>query len=153
MKFDILANNPDLIQRIAELKFSEFSYLVPGKTLDDFVRGLWEHCNDKTFPITYVALEGKDFLGTFSLRKCDLNSHSYLSPWIGSVLVPTEKRNQGIGALLVKEAENIAIEMGQDFLYLFTPNKESWYAKLGWVIIEQSFLNNISITIMHKSLK
>ena len=153
MKFDFLVHHMGLIRRIAELKFSEFSYLVPGKTLEDFITGLHEHCNDQKLPITYVALENENFFGTFSLRECDLNSHCHFRPWIGSVLVPPEKRNQGIGSLLVKVAENKAKEMGHDFLYLFTPNKAPWYTKLGWTAIEKSSLNNIPVTIMHKYLK
>lgn len=152
MKFDFLAHHIKLIPKIAELKFSEFHYLVPKKTIDDFIRGLHNHCNDGKLPISYVALEGDHFLGTFSLRERDLDSHSHLIPWIGSVLVSPEKRNQGIGSLLVKEAEVKAKEMGFDLLYLFTPNQAPWYTKLGWDTIEKSILNNIPITIMRKPL-
>ena len=152
MKFDFLIHHKDLIQTIAELKFSEFSYLVPEKTLDDFIEGLYRHCNTEEFPITYVALEGKNFLGTFSLRVCDLNSHSHLSPWMGSVLVPPDKRNRGIGSFLVKEAENKAKERGYNSLYLFTPNKRAWYTKLGWITIKESSLAHTPITIMQKHL-
>lgn len=152
MKFDFLINHTRLIPKIAELRFAEFSYLVPGKTLDEFVNGLQEHCNDCKLPITYVALKGNDFLGTFSLRQCDLHSHSHLTPWIGGVLVPSEKRNQGIGSLLVKEGEAQAREMGFDSLYLFTPNKAPWYTKLGWSTVETASLNHTPITIMQKTL-
>jgi hypothetical protein len=53
---------------------------------------------------------------------------------------------------LVKEAEAMAKKRGNDFLYLFTPNKAAWYSKLGWNIIELSDLNNVPITIMSQPL-
>lgn len=152
MKIDFLLNHKHLIEEIAKLKFLEFSHLAPEKTLDDYIKGLREHCNDKQFPITYIVLENENFLGTFSLRACDLDSHKQFTPWMGSVLVPPEKRNQGIGAFLVKQAEEKSKTMGYDFLYLFTPNKADWYAKLGWNTVDLSTLKNTPITIMRKSL-
>lgn len=152
MRIDLLLNHTHFIDRISELKLKEFGYLVPNKTIDDVVNGLKEHCNDVSLPITWVALEGQDFVGTFSIRACDLPSHKHFAPWLGSLVVPPEKRNKGIGAYLVKQSEKIAANMGYEFLYLFTPNKAAWYEKLGWEAVESLSFNNIPITIMQKSI-
>lgn len=37
-------------------------------------------------------------------------------------------------------------------LYLFTPNKEAWYSKLGWNMIEHTIFNKVSVTVMLKEL-
>ena len=120
---EFLKDHQHLIPEIAELKFQQFGGSVPNKTLHDYKKGLETHLNKKELPIAYVLVENKQFLGTFSLRKCDMDTHQHLSPWIGGVLVDPSKRNKGIGALLVKSAEMIANELGYDRLYLFTPNK------------------------------
>jgi predicted N-acetyltransferase YhbS len=153
MRIELLLHHDHLIPEIAELKFQEFGYLIPKKTLQDFQKGLETHLNDQTFPIAFVALQGNQFVGTFSLRQHDLDTHRSLSPWVGSVLVVPHKRKQGIGSFLVKNAEFIAKEKGYECLYLFTPNKEAWYAKLAWITIEQAFFNGTPIIIMQKSLR
>ena len=152
MKVDLLKNHTHLLEEIAKQMFFEFGPLNPSKTLADFIVGLKKHCNDTHLPMTWVVLENGYFIGTFSLRQYDLASHADLSPWLGSVLVPLEHRNRGIGAFLVKQAEGMAQEMGFNLLYLFTPSKSSWYAKLGWETTSQSDLNKTPITIMQKSI-
>lgn len=152
MNIELLLDHQYLIPEIAELKFQEFGYFDAEMTLQDFRKGLETHLNDKKFPITFVLVENKQFIGTFSLRNCDMDTHQHLSPWIGSVLVHPNRRKQGIGAFLVKRAELIAKESGYDCLYLCTPNKAAWYAKLGWQTLEHSFFNKVPVTIMEKSL-
>jgi len=152
MKIEYLLHHPDLIPEIAELKFREFGYLVPGKTLEDFHQGLEKHLNDKEFPIAYVVRENKKFIGTFSLRKVDLDTHKHLFPWMGSVLVHPDMRNRGIGSFLVKNAEIIARELGYPHLYLFTPDKAAWYAKLGWTITQHTLFDSNPVTIMEIQL-
>lgn len=148
MKIELLLHHKHLIPEIAKLKFEQFGYLVPEKKISDFQKGLEEHLSEKEFPITFVAIENSVFIGTFSLREYDMKTHQHLSPWIGSVLIAPNKRNQGIGSLLVKKAESIAKKEGYDRLYLFTPDKAAWYVKLGWKIMEYTTFNNIPVTIM-----
>lgn len=153
MKIELLADNVKLIPEIAELKFQEFGYLLPDKTLENFRLGLETHLNDQLLPIAYVVTDSKKFVGTFSLRKYDLHSYTHLTPWLGSVLVHPDKRKQGIGSFLVQQAEEIAKEMGYSSLYLFTPNKAAWYSQLGWRQVEETVFNNFPVTLMTKKLK
>ncbi len=149
MKVDFLTNNSHLIPEIAQLKFQEFAHLAPEKTIDDFVKGLKTHLNDRQLPIAYVVVnEAKEFIGTFSIRKNDIDTHNHLTPWIGSVLVHPSKRNQGIGEFIMRQAQSVAKEMGYRQLYLFTPNKEAWYQKLGWETIEHTHFNQFPVTVM-----
>ena len=149
----LLVENVHLIEEIAQLKFHEFASLSPGKTVDDFVTGLKSHLNDKKLPTAYVLVnDSKEFIGTFSIRAHDMSTHQHLTPWIGSVLVHPGRRNRGLGAFIVNQAESIAKEMGYSQLYLFTPNKEEWYQKLGWKTIEHTTFNNHPVAVMIKYL-
>ena len=152
MQTELLLHHTHLIPEIAELRLREMGYLVPEKKLEDFHKGLEEHLNEKELPIAFVTTENHKFIGTFSLRKYDMGTHQHFSPWIGGVLVHPDKRKQGIGSFLVKKAESLAKEMGYHHLYLFTPNKAVWYAKLGWKVTEHTFFNQIPVTIMEKEL-
>lgn len=153
MKIELLSDYTHLIPEIVDLKFQEFSYLVPQKTKADFLKGVEAHLSAPNLPIAYVIVtEEKKFVGTFSLRRCDMETHAHLSPWVGSILVHPNKRNQGIGSILVKNAELTALEKGFTKLYLFTPNKAAWYSKLGWETVEKTVFNEIPVTIMAKKL-
>jgi len=152
LKIELLLNHPYLIPEIAELKLQEFGRFVPGRSVQDFKKGLETHLNDRELPIAYVVVENKEFIGTFNLRKCDMDTHQHLSPWLASLLVHPSKRNRGVGAFLVKSAEMMAKELGYERLYLFSSEKTAWYAKLGWQTLEQAFYNNMTVTVMEKSL-
>ena len=152
LNIELLLDHQYLIPEIAALRFQQFGSLVPGKTLQDFKNGLETHLNNEKLPIAFVIVENKQFIGTFCLRKYDMDTHLHLSPWVGGVLVHPSKRNKGIGAFLVKRAEMMANELGYDRLYLFTPDKAAWYAKLGWQTLEHTFFNNVPVTVMEKSL-
>lgn len=152
MHVELLLDHAHLIPEIAQLKFQQFGYLVPEKTLCDFHKGLESHLNDKKLPIAFVVVEDNQFIGTFSLRICDMDTHQHLSPWVGSVLVRPDKRKQGVGTFLVKKAELIAKDYGYQRLYLFTPDKAAWYAKLGWKTLEQTNFNGTHATVMETNL-
>ena len=152
MNIELLVDHQYLISELAELSFYEFGYLVPGKTLQDYIRGFEAHLNSNKFPITFVIVENTQLVGTFSLRKSDMNTHQHLSPWIGSVLVHPSRRGMGVGTFLVKNAKMKVKELGYDCLYLFTPNKAAWYTKLGWEVLEQTFFYHTAVTVMKTSL-
>src|SRR5690348_12974380 len=97
MKIEPLTKHPYLIPEIAKLKFKEFGYLIPNKTLDDYYKGLETHLNESRLPMAFVITENNQFIGIFSLNQHDMYTHQHLSPWIESVLVHPDRRNQGIG--------------------------------------------------------
>jgi predicted N-acetyltransferase YhbS len=154
VKYDVslLLNHKRLIKYVAQLRFDEFNYLYPNLKLNDVVQKLKDQGNNNGLPCTWVVLKDIEFMGTFSLTLSDLSSHSHLTPWLAGVVVPYSKRRQGIGTFMIKQAEKLAKEMHYRVLYLFTPNKASWYRKLGWNVIEQTSCNNVPITIMNKYL-
>lgn len=148
MNIELLLDHQYLIPEIAALKLRYFGF--PDKTLQDYEKGLETHLNESKLPIAFVVVENKQFIGTFSLRICDMDTHQHLSPWMANVLVHPSQRNKGVGAFLVQRAEMRAQELGFDRLYLYTPDKAAWYAKLGWQTLEHSFYNNEPVTVMEK---
>jgi len=150
MRIDYLLHHPHLIPEIAQLKFEQFHRFVPERPLEDFQKSLENHLNDKKLPIGFVALEGDEFLGTFCLREYDMETHRHLTPWVGGVLVHPLKWNRGIGTFLLTQAKHLAEELGYKHLYLFTTEKASWYARLGWEAIDHAVVHNFPVTIMKK---
>lgn len=156
LKIEHLADHPHFAPELSELLFFQFGFLAPESSLLDFQKKLQRHLNKDRMPQAYVAFEEaceeEELLGTFSLRDFDMETHKHLSPWIGSLMVHPSKRGQGIGSRLVEQAKSLTKELGYKKLFLFTPDKETWYLKLGWKVVEKSSFNNYSVTVMSHSL-
>lgn len=88
--------------------------------------------NDQLLPIRLVAIEEGKPVGTASIVKHDMKTHTELEPWMADVYVIEEKREQGIGTKLVNEIIQVAKQHNFGTLYLFTPDKKSFYENLDW---------------------
>ena len=82
------------------------------------------------------------------LIKCDMDTRKDLSPWLASVFVVRQFRNNGVGRALCASLILEANKLDFSSLYLFTPNMESFYKKQGWEIIEQTIYRNENVLIM-----
>jgi N-acetylglutamate synthase-like GNAT family acetyltransferase len=69
------------------------------------------------------------------------------SPWLDSIVVYPQYRGQVYGKTLVEIAKQKIKEFGFKKLYLFT-DKEEFYIKLGFKIIQKTKINNNSCSIM-----
>ena len=61
-------------------------------------------------------------------------------------------RKRGIGSALVEAIEKKALELGLNHLFLYTPESEYFYTKLGWQVLERETYHNVSVTIMEKEM-
>jgi GNAT superfamily N-acetyltransferase len=74
------------------------------------------------------------------------------TPWLALVYTMPANRNKGYGALLCKEIETVAKELGLNELFLFTHTAESLYKRLDWQLLDRIELDGRSIVIMKKEL-
>ncbi len=91
--------------------------------------------NDNKLPITYVAIEKNECIGTVSIFINDLTTRPDLSPWLASLVVRHDHRNKGVGEKLISHVLKEAKSLGYKKLYLKTENKGSYYGKRGWKYI------------------
>ena len=99
-------------------------------------------------PETFVAVEDGEPLGTASLVAHDLAERMDLSPWLAAVYVAPEFRNRGVGSALVQAVMDEALALGVEELYLFTPDKMSFYGRLGWKVLELREHHGTDVTVM-----
>jgi N-acetylglutamate synthase-like GNAT family acetyltransferase len=92
-------------------------------------------------------------LGSSALLKHDMETKTHLTPWLASAYVAEPYRRQGIGSKLVLHAMKKAKEDNFEKLYLFTPDQENFYKKLGWTSIEKDIYHNHKIIIMQTMLQ
>jgi N-acetylglutamate synthase-like GNAT family acetyltransferase len=66
--------------------------------------------------------------------------------------IAAPRRKQGIGATLVSAIEKKAHELGVQTLYLYTPESETFYARLGWHVNERTEYHGCPVSIMEKQI-
>ena len=145
---DYLADHRQFIEILAGWHHETWSYLSPSTTLAQRVERLRGNAHKSRIPTTFVALLAGRPVGCASLVSSDLSIRQNLSPWLASVYVEPALRNKGVGSRLVVRAMQEANRLGHNDLYLFTPDRQTFYARLGWREIEKCLYRNYPMSVM-----
>lgn len=146
---DTLRNKPHHLMTLARWHHAEWSYLNPRRSFDERVEEMREDLEGKIIPATYIAEDDHGtLLGSASILADDMSSHPELTPWLASVYVDQSQRGKGIGSILVKRVMQHAQDHGIRRLYLYTPDQEQLYARLGWQTLSRELYNGTPVTIM-----
>lgn len=148
MKIINLREAPEHIPCIARWHFDEWGYLNPGTTIEYRLQRLQRYLGEEAIPSMLIAVEGDELLGTAALVAADMDSHPELSPWLASVYIREDQRGRGLGKQLVQALMDFAGQQGLKKLYLFTPDQEGFYARLGWQTLQQELYRDTPVTIM-----
>jgi N-acetylglutamate synthase-like GNAT family acetyltransferase len=152
MNIEYLADSMEHVPVLAKWFQDQWGYLSPERSLEDRVQRLGERTNRTELPITFVALEGDEPVGSASLVECDMDTRSHLKPWLASVYVVPSYRNCGVGAELVGRVLDEANSHGFSTVYLWTPSKKTFYAKRGWSLMETTTYRNEHADVMSFSM-
>ena len=152
MPIQTLNDHPDAIPVLANWHHAQWSHLNPGMTLDDRISKMQAYLSDDFIPSTWVYLENGEITGSAAIVANDLENHPELTPWLASVYVAPVYRRQGIGSRLVRHVMQQARQQGYTKLYLFTPDKESFYASHGWSRLATERYHGEAIVIMQAVL-
>ncbi|MBS0286697.1 MAG: GNAT family N-acetyltransferase [Proteobacteria bacterium] len=130
MKIDIayLKDCPQHLPLIAQWIFNEWGHYNPVSSLDRAKSKLNEHLNKDSLPITFVALENNQPVGTCSLRI-----------------------NDGIRPNIIESAKKISESQGASMVVLDTlnPNLNHFYERCGAKVVYEGQLLKAS----HNSIK
>jgi N-acetylglutamate synthase-like GNAT family acetyltransferase len=143
-----LKDKPEHLLPLAQWHHAEWSYLNPLRSFDQRVQEMQEDLEGKVIPTTFVAEDDGELLGSACILADDMSSHPELTPWLASVYVNEIHRGKGIGSTLVKRVMQHAQENGVKRLYLYTPDQEQMYARLGWQLYSREPYNGTPVTIM-----
>jgi predicted N-acetyltransferase YhbS len=156
MDIQYLGDHQETIPVLADWIYNEWSYLYPGATLQDFEGLLRERVNKKSLPLTLVALEAGEPIGTASLKAFDMETRSDLTPWLTSLHVAKPWRRRGLGSNLVKAIEQKAVELEIHKLFLFATDADLvalFYSRLGWIVKEKTIYHSYPVIILEKDLR
>jgi N-acetylglutamate synthase-like GNAT family acetyltransferase len=133
-KITDLKTEPHHIPVLADWHHKEWSSLNPGKTVDQRIAAMSSYLCEDLVPSTFIA-KGNQLMGSSAIIENDMDTRPELTPWLASVFVAKEFRNQGIGSRLVKHVIEKARKAGIRELYLFTPDRVAFYERLGWQVL------------------
>lgn len=147
MQIENLADHPEYVETVARWQWDEWG-TDPDDSLAARVADLRDQTDPDRIPTTYLALDGGAALGSASLVEDDMSTHRELSPWLASVYVAPAARGRGVASALVWRVVAQAAAMGVARLYLYTPDAQGLYAKLGWRVIATEHFEGHLVTIM-----
>ncbi|MBU1107878.1 MAG: GNAT family N-acetyltransferase [Candidatus Riflebacteria bacterium] len=142
-----LVDVPQCLDLISEWHHNEWSYLNPGRTLAARIEKMQEHLEGKDIPTTYVAITDR-VVGSAALVESDMPERPELTPWLASVFVDSNARRQGVGRALVHRVMLYAQSVGVKTMYLYTPDREHFYAHMGWQTLEKLEYHGANVTLM-----
>jgi len=141
---------PDYIDTIAQWQHDEWSAVSP-KTLQERKDRLRSHLGEDLVPSTYILMDN-DIVGSAAIIVSDMLTRPDLTPWLASVVVSPEHRGKGAGGKLVLHVMTKAAEAGIKELYLYTPDQEGFYKKLGWQTVNKEVYRDQNVIIMKAQL-
>ncbi len=148
-----LQDKPEYIDVLTKWHHEEWSYLDPDVSIEQRKSKMQEYLGSTLVPSTYVGEESGKPIGSAAIIAQDMDTHSELSPWLASVFVDPTQRNKGFGAMLVNHITQQARVANIEKLYLFTPDKENFYKKLGWSVLMKEKYRGYPVTIMEIKLR
>ena len=149
VKIDNLANHTRFIPTLAHWFHEQWGHFHPETTIEQRIARLEDRCKKTSgIPLTLIAIVDHDVIGTASLVKHDMDVHLELTPWLSSDYVIKKSRNQAIGSRLVKQIVQGAAKMDAKKLYLFTPDRQLFYTRLGWRLLYREKYRKQQVAVM-----
>lgn len=141
-----------IVDTVAEWTYGAWGHLSPAMDRAAWRIETCENAGPAGVPSTFVARWDNRPVGTASLVAHDMAVRPALTPWLASVYVRSDARGHGIASALVGHVEREARDAGLAQLYLYTPDQQRLYARLGWQPIEDTTYRGEHVTLMTRQL-
>ncbi|WP_242874752.1 MULTISPECIES: GNAT family N-acetyltransferase [Clostridium] len=127
-----LADHKEYIDTVTNWIWREFG----NENNYDFFESIIKNSLIKNkLPLTFVALEDNELVGTVGLWRSDLMSRQDLFPWLSALFVKEDSRGKKIGQKLQSFLVEYCRKAGFTELFLYTDICD-YYEKTGWEYIE-----------------
>lgn len=147
-------DNPDYLAQTSNLLFKEWSCLPLWADEEKIRARFIERNSAGNGQTSLVAIDAEhNVLAAGSLIHYELNDNPQRMYWLGEIITKPSHRGQGIGTALVKELIKQASEENIAELWLYTPDMQPLYRKLGWEDKEVRIVAGESVTVMVLNLR
>lgn len=101
----------------------------------EFFQSIVEHSQTPgALPLTFIAVEGEQLLGTVGFWRCDLITRQDLYPWLAALYVDETARGKGLAGQLQQHVIACAARIGYTELHLWSACRD-FYERYGWQYI------------------
>ncbi|WP_459176106.1 GNAT family N-acetyltransferase [Ewingella americana] len=154
VKIASLADVPQYLEVITQHLHGEWSDF-PHWAQKDYIRQrLEQRIASRGRQFVLVAFDENDQVtGTASVMRYELDDVPERKYWLGEVFTCHAMRGKGIGSALVKACIARASQTDVDTLWLYTPDQQALYARLGWQEVETREVDNEQVTVMQRPLR
>jgi GNAT superfamily N-acetyltransferase len=134
---ELLADRPDLIEAVTDLRWREWGH-EPEPTDRDWWRAATiREAGRDTLPLTWVASDASGALGAVGLGEFDIEELHDRSPWVLGLIVRPDRRRGGMGRVLLSQLERWAGEKGYGEVWVATGDPAvDFYRRCGWTVRE-----------------
>jgi GNAT superfamily N-acetyltransferase len=143
-----LKERPEFLETLCLWHHNQWNGLNPNLSMTRRQVRMRYYLTNEFIPTTWIAIEGETLLGSAAIIANDMDTRMHLSPWMASVFVASEHRGRGIASQLIRHLMKMAKENDETPLFLFTPDAEALYIKLGWKPIETTEYRGKNVTVM-----
>jgi N-acetylglutamate synthase-like GNAT family acetyltransferase len=155
----LLQHLPEHFAQVAAWHHQECERQGLQSTLVTRQQRLVLHLQHKAIPKTIIATQGKTPVGCVSLVNYSYRTDSSVlipansaNVWLSNLYVVTEKREQGLGNLLIEAAKKYAQDFGANELWLSAAEFTDYYQKRGWEIVRKTRLGGRQVNVMRIDL-
>jgi GNAT superfamily N-acetyltransferase len=149
MQILLLSQARHHLPTIADWLHKDWGALAPWADVNAIKQRLEDRCGGQAFPTCLIAQsDAGALLGTASLKIRELEKHPNKTYWLGDEYVKSEHRGQGLGSLLTQAAVDLAFTHRAQEIFLYTPDSQALYGKLGWTVVGQEWVNDEHVTLM-----
>ena len=146
VKVDYLCDNLQYAPQAAGWIFDEWVKPRASGRTKNYVLEKIKTCGKNRLPVMLIASVNDKCVGTVSLVANDLDS-SRFTPWLASLYIDKDYRNQGIGKQLTEKLKSVVKELGFSEMFLRTEEAGDYYRKQGWQYIETCEDNGLRLEI------
>lgn len=134
----LLADYPQLIPAVAEIRWKEWGNPTDPRSLDYWVDITRRESGRDDLPVTWVAINAQgEAVGSIALDWFDIDERRDRSPWVVGVIVRADLRGQGIGGRMLPVLEDWAKPRGYLRLWVATGGRAvDFYRKCGFELSE-----------------
>lgn len=143
-----LEEYPEHTITVAGWIYKEWGRNLPNRSVTRAENALRTMPDLTGLPVSLIALYDEAPVGVARLVRQDMDTRKAFSPWLASVFVPVQFRGRGIGTELSKAAAAEAEKLGFTKLFLFTPDRETFYTRQGWKTIERVIHKDKQVVVM-----
>lgn len=152
MRIEPLAASPHHVATLALWFHGEWSAFYAGRSENDVRSDFRARLNTDRLPLALAAIDGEDVVGTVSLLRSSIPTHAHLTPWVGGLFVPPERRRQGIGMRLIAAALDQAFVIGINRIHIALHAGAQAYRDSGWTLLDRAVVDGEPITVLVRDL-